>query len=93
MRPPCLHTQAVAQSTGSHGHRPHKAPWAGGAERLLWPGRASPSASQLLAFSPGKEQAAGVWADFPLVADVITALGLFGHRCLRFWTEVRDFLV
>ena len=31
------------------------------AERLLWPGRASPSASQLLAFSPGKEQAAGVW--------------------------------
>ena len=29
------------------------------AERLLWPGRASPSASQLLAFSPGKEQAAG----------------------------------
>ena len=26
---------------------------------LLWPGRASPSASQLLAFSPGKEQAAG----------------------------------
>ena len=25
------------------------------------PGRASPSASQLLAFSPGKEQAAGVW--------------------------------
>ena len=30
------------------------------AERLLWPGRASPSASQLLAFSPGKEQAAGV---------------------------------
>ena len=23
-----------------------------GAERLLWPGRASPSASQLLAFSP-----------------------------------------
>ena len=24
-------------------------------------GRASPSASQLLAFSPGKEQAAGVW--------------------------------
>ena len=33
----------------------------GPAERLLWPGRASPSASQLLAFSPGKEQAAGVW--------------------------------
>ena len=31
------------------------------AERLLWPGRASPSAPQLLAFSPGKEQAAGVW--------------------------------
>ena len=31
------------------------------AERLLWPGRASPSASQLLASSPGKEQAAGVW--------------------------------
>ena len=31
------------------------------AERLLWPGRASPSASQLLAFSPGQEQAAGVW--------------------------------
>ena len=31
------------------------------AERLLWPGRASPSASQLLAFSPGKEQAAGMW--------------------------------
>ena len=31
------------------------------AERLLWPGRAPPSASQLLAFSPGKEQAAGVW--------------------------------
>ena len=31
------------------------------AERLLWPGRASPSASELLAFSPGKEQAAGVW--------------------------------
>ena len=31
------------------------------AERLLWPGRASPSASQLLAFSPGKEQAAGEW--------------------------------
>ena len=31
------------------------------AERLLWPWRASPSASQLLAFSPGKEQAAGVW--------------------------------
>ena len=29
------------------------------AERLLWPGRASPSASQLLAFSAGKEQAAG----------------------------------
>ena len=29
------------------------------AERLLWPGRASPSAPQLLAFSPGKEQAAG----------------------------------
>ena len=29
-------------------------------ERLLWPGRASPSASQLLSFSPGKEQAAGV---------------------------------
>ena len=29
------------------------------AERLLCPGRASPSASQLLAFSPGKEQAAG----------------------------------
>ena len=28
------------------------------AERLLWPWRASPSASQLLAFSPGKEQAA-----------------------------------
>ena len=26
------------------------------AERLLWPGRASPSAPQLLAFSPGKEQ-------------------------------------
>ena len=34
----------------------------GPAERLLWPGRASPSASQLLAFSPGKEQAAGVHA-------------------------------
>ena len=33
----------------------------GPAERLLWPGRASPSAPQLLAFSPGKEQAAGVW--------------------------------
>ena len=32
------------------------------AERLLWPGRASPSAPQLLAYSPGKEQAAGVWA-------------------------------
>ena len=31
------------------------------AERLLWPGQASPSASQLLAFSPGQEQAAGVW--------------------------------
>ena len=31
------------------------------AERLLWPGRASPSASQLLAFSPGQEQAAGLW--------------------------------
>ena len=31
------------------------------AERLLWPGRASPSAPQLLAFSPGQEQAAGVW--------------------------------
>ena len=31
------------------------------AERLLWPGRASPSAPQLVAFSPGKEQAAGVW--------------------------------
>ena len=30
------------------------------AERLLWPGRAPPSASQLLAFSPGQEQAAGV---------------------------------
>ena len=29
------------------------------AERLLWPGRGSPSAPQLLAFSPGKEQAAG----------------------------------
>ena len=28
--------------------------------RLLWPGRASPSAPQLPAFSPGKEQAAGV---------------------------------
>ena len=39
------------QATG-HGRAP--------AERLLWPGRASPSAPQLLAFSPGKEQAAGV---------------------------------
>ena len=29
--------------------------------KVLWPGRASPSASKLLAFSPGKEQAAGVW--------------------------------
>ena len=28
---------------------------------VLWPGRASPSAPLLLAFSPGKEQAAGVW--------------------------------
>ena len=28
---------------------------------FLTQGRASPSASQLLAFSPGKEQAAGVW--------------------------------
>ena len=26
---------------------------------VLWPGRAPPSASQLLAFSPGQEQAAG----------------------------------
>ena len=30
---------------------------------MLWPGRASPSAPQLLAFSPGKEQAAGVPLD------------------------------
>ena len=40
------------------------------AERLLWPGRASPSASQLLAFSPGQEQAAGarlsVYGRFPV---------------------------
>ena len=28
----------------------------GPAERLLWPGRASPSASQLLAFSPGQDK-------------------------------------
>ena len=40
---------------------PSRSPLATAAERLLWPGRASPSASQLLAFSPGKEQAAGVW--------------------------------
>ena len=32
-----------------------------GANGAGWPGRASPSASQLLAFSPGQEQAAGVW--------------------------------
>ena len=31
------------------------------AERLLCAGRASPSPAQLLAFAPGKEQAAGVW--------------------------------
>ena len=30
-------------------------------ERLLCAGRASPSPAQLLAFAPGKEQAAGVW--------------------------------
>ena len=30
-------------------------------ERLLWPGRTLPSPSQLLAFAPGNEQAAGVW--------------------------------
>ena len=30
------------------------------AERLLCAGRASPSPAQLLAFAPGKEQAAGV---------------------------------
>ena len=29
--------------------------------RLLCAGRASPSPAQLLAFAPGKEQAAGVW--------------------------------
>ena len=46
-----LDTTEVAQA------RQRRAP----AERLLWPGRASPSASQLLAFSPGKEQAAGEW--------------------------------
>ena len=31
------------------------------AERLLCAGRASPRPAQLLAFAPGKEQAAGVW--------------------------------
>src|SRR5574340_973121 len=31
------------------------------AERLLCAGRASPSPAQLLAFAPGKDQAAGVW--------------------------------
>src|SRR5574337_1942232 len=36
--------------------RYHRAP----AERLLCAGRASPSPAQLLAFAPGKEQAAGV---------------------------------
>ena len=45
-RAPALRPGAVAQTP---------------AERLLWPWRASPSASQLLAFSPLKEQAAGVW--------------------------------
>ena len=48
----------------------------GPAERLLWPGRASPSASQLLAFSPGKEQAAGV----PGVGD-----GQGGLTCCGSW--------
>ena len=47
-----------------NGRGPHlegrQEPQAAPAERLLWPGRASPSASQLLAFSPGQEQAAGV---------------------------------
>ena len=53
-------------SSGRPGNRLGMQPWAlslpDPAERLLWPGRASPSAPQLLAFSPGKEQAAGVWS-------------------------------
>ena len=38
------------------------------AERLLWPGRASPSAHQILAFSPGK--------DVELAGPLGTLLGL-----------------
>ena len=46
------------------------------AERLLWPGRASPSASQLLAFSPGQEQAAGVWETHDLSHSQLLVLFL-----------------
>ena len=39
------------------------------AERLLWPGRAPPSASQLLAFPPGQEQASLSSATLPWPCD------------------------
>ena len=62
-----IHSVQFSRSVVSNSLQPHESQHARppcpspSAERLLCAGRASPSPAQLLAFAPGKEQAAGVW--------------------------------